>query len=218
MTPFRPLLLLALTLATTQLPAQERLSYRCDNGSRIDISRSTDPEQRPQVTLHFADSEITLPRVPSASGERYRRDPLDLNLGEQSLSIEDGHDNRRTCQRLQALHGSFIDLNGVVSYQDGQALPANAELLITIERLPQQGGKALTLTTQRYRLSGTPAPLAFNATLDRDLLPTGQTLRITARLQVKGYTRQFGESRQVLDGYALPQIPISLKPLAVKPR
>ena len=212
-----PLLLLAL-LATTQLHAQEKQRYQCDNGSRVELSLSTDAEQRPQATLHFADSEITLPRVPSASGERYRRDQLDLTLSKQSLNITDGHDNRRQCQRLQALTGSFVELHGQVSYTSRQPLAANSELLITIERLPAQGGKALTLSSQRYRLADATGPLAFNATLDRDLLPTGQILRITARLQSKRYTRQLGESQQTLDGYALPLININLKPLAAKQR
>lgn len=203
MNPCLPLLLLLpLALHATE----DRHSYHCDNGSRLAISFTADGDGRPQATLHFADGDVHLPQVPSTTGNRYRRDPINLQQQGDEVVLEDGRDNRRHCSRnaLPAATG-FVDIIGSVSYRS--ALPAKAELLIQVRH-----GR-VTLAEQRYLLAGAPGPIPFTATVDRDLLRPGTI--VAARIEVAGKARFSGERSYSAEPAA--PLAIELQPIA-RPR
>lgn len=179
-----PLLLLA---PLALLATEERHTYRCDNGSPLDISFSADADGRPQATLHFADGAISLPQVPSASGSRYRRAPVSLQTQGDEIMLEDGQDNRRHCRRNAppAAASGFVEIAGSVRYRASTALPANAELVIRVR------SGAITLAEQRYQVAGVQMPIPFAATVDRDLLAPGTV--VAARIEVAGKLRLSGQ-------------------------
>lgn len=179
-----PLLALPLSLHADSA----RHTYRCDNGSQLEISFSADSDGRPQATLHFADGELTLPQVPAIAGTRYRRDPVDLQTSDDDALFTDAQGNRRQCSRALPALSSFIELGGNISYLSHTPLPARAELIILIQAHGKRGSKPLTLNEQRYRVAGNQAPLAFSATVDRDLLGKTARLGISARIDIAGKT------------------------------
>lgn len=187
----KPCLPLLLCLPLALAAAEPRLGYRCDNGSRLDLSFSADADGRPQATLHFADGEVVLPQVPAPAGERYRRDPVSLQIDGDEALIEDGHANRRHCRRADlAAAGSFVEIAGRVGYRG--RLPASAELVILTQAFGRPDSRALTLAEQRYRLNGAPSPIPFTATVDRDLLGKDTRLGVSARIEYGGRTRLVG--------------------------
>lgn len=205
MKPCLPLLFL---LPLTLHASEDRHDYHCDNGSRLVISFAADADGRPQATLHFADGDVDLPRVPSATGSRYRRDPINLQRQGDEVVLEDGHANRRHCSRNPPpATAGFVDIAGSVSYRSRSALPANAELFVLV-----RSGR-ITLAEQRYRLAGAPGPIPFAATVDRDLLRAGTI--VAARIEVAGQPRFSGE-RRYATGQAAP-LAIELQPTA-RPR
>lgn len=184
---FAPLLLL---LPLSLVAQEENHAYRCDNGSQVGISFSADIDGRPQATLQFADGQLVLPKVPTASGERYRRDPVDLQIqGEEALFV-DAQGNRRLCRRAQpAAASSFLDIGGQVVLPARLTLPKKAELLIVVEAHGRSGSKPLILSEQRYVLTGNPGNIPFTATVDRDLLGKTSRLAVQARIEAGGKTR-----------------------------
>jgi len=144
------LYLLPLLAALTAHAAEERLPYACDNGSRIDISFSTDADGRPQATLHFADEALILPQVPTASGTLYRRGEIRLRSQGDNALFEDGKGNLRRCTRgttppasnppAPAAASSFIQIGGSVSYLAHATLPPDARRRTEIAFLLALGG------------------------------------------------------------------------------
>lgn len=188
-----PLLLLPLSA----LADSERQPYACDNGSRIEISFSAASDGRPQATLHFADEAITLPQVPAASGALYRNDTLRLHTKDDEALFEDGKGNARRCLRgatppanpvaaQPAAASSFIDLAGQVSYRVRLALPADAVLIIRIQDTARAGAPARVLAEQRIQLAGQQVPIAFQTTIDRDLVGKKARVTVAARIEHKG--------------------------------
>lgn len=162
-------------------------TYYCDNGSQLEISISADSDGRPQATLHFADGAVQLPQVPSPLGSRYRSDPVSLVLHEERAIFEDGKGNRRECSSQPPAVSSFIELSGQVRY--ASQLPPPARLIILTQAIGRPGSKPLTLGEQHYLLNGAPSPLAFTATVDRDLLGKTARLAVSARIDIAGKTR-----------------------------
>jgi len=194
MTPHRFPQFLPLLLALASIPAAaaERVAYLCDNGARLDISFSADPDGRPQATLHFADGDVVLPGVPAASGALYRADPIRLHSKGDDAMFEDAQGNRRSCTRADALPpaatqpaaaGSFIDLTGSVAWPQDKALPAGAVLIVRIQDTARAGAPALTLAEQRLDPAGQVLPIPFAMTVDRDLI--GKRARITASARIE---------------------------------
>lgn len=187
-----PALLLALLVPFCAIAGDEPIAYTCDNGSRIDISFLADISGRPQATLHFADEAVVLPQVPAASGALYRSGDIRLATKGDDAILEDGKGNLRRCSRgsvapvmpqaaaQPAAASSFIDIAGKVTYLARIALPPNAILKIRI-----QSGQR-TLADQRYELNGAQVPIAFNATVDRDLMGKKANATVSARIEAGG--------------------------------
>lgn len=192
-----PLPLLLLSLPLTALADSERQPYACDNGSRVEISFSAASDGRPQATLHFADEAITLPQVPAASGALYRNDTLRLHTKDDEALFEDGKGNARRCLRgatppaspvaaQPAAASSFIDIAGQVSYRVRMALPPEAVLIIRIQDTARAGAPARVLAEQRIQLAGQQVPIAFQTTIDRDLIGKKARVTVAARIENKG--------------------------------
>ncbi|HXE40453.1 MAG TPA: YbaY family lipoprotein [Azonexus sp.] len=189
---YLPLLLLPLTA----LADGERLTYRCDNDSRIDLSFATGSEGRPQATLHFADGDLTLPQVPSASGALYRADDIRLHTRDNEAIFEDGKGNVRRCTQgatppAQAAAtppaaSSFLDITGSVSYRQRMALPPDAILVVRVQDTARAGARARTLAEQRIELGGRQVPVAFSTTIDRDLIGKSARITVSARVERRG--------------------------------
>lgn len=186
--------LLPLLLALAALPAAaaERVAYVCDNGARLSISFSADADGRPQATLHFADADVVLPQIPSASGALYRADPIRLHTKGDEATFEDTSGNARRCTRADALPpadnqpaaaGSLIDIGGSVAWPQDKPLPAGAVLIVRIQDTSRAGAPALTLAEQRIDPAGQALPIPFAMTVDRDL--AGKRARITASARIE---------------------------------
>lgn len=218
------LYLLPLLAALTAHAAEERLPYACDNGSRIDISFSTDADGRPQATLHFADEALILPQVPTASGTLYRRGEIRLRSQGDNALFEDGKGNLRRCTRgttppasnppAPAAASSFIQIGGSVSYFTRIALPPDAILTIRVVDLARSGGPARVLAEQRYELNGAQVPIPFSTTIDRDLIGKKARLSVQARIEQRGKLRFVSDktSPPLKDGQPVP-VDIVLKPV-----
>lgn len=188
-------LLAALLLTLLPYSAQaddERVAYTCDNGSRIEISFPTASDGQPLAILHFADEAISLRQVPAPTGALYRNETIRLHTKDDVAAFEDGKGNVRRCQRgtapqsmapsTAAANSSFIDIAGQVSYLSRIALPPDAVLIVRI----QDTARALTLAEQRIALSGQQVPIAFQTTIDRDLIGKKARIVVTARIERRG--------------------------------
>lgn len=219
---FAPLLaLLCLPFAAHAQTAGERSAYTCDNNSRIELSFATAADGRPLAMLHFADETITLPQVPAASGALYRNEIILLHLRDDTAVVEDSKGNRRRCNRGEAAPASpqassapaavssFIDIAGQVSYRQRSALPPNAVLVIRV-----QDGRRV-LAEQRIELAGQQVPIAFQTTIDRDLLGKKSRVSVHARIEQAGKTLFVNDKvyPASLQDQAAP-LAIQLKPLA----
>ena len=221
-------LFLALS-ATATYAADDRHPYACDNGSRLDISFSTDGEGRPQATLHFADEAMVLPQVASASGVLYRRGEIRLHTMDEAAVFEDGKGNLRRCTRgavpppsptaAPAAASSFIEIGGTVRYLARIALPPDAILTIKVQDISRAGAPARVLVEQRYELNGAQVPIPFSATLDRDLIGKKARLSVSARIEHRGKLHFVSDSiySPLKDGQPVP-VDIILKPASAKVR
>lgn len=192
-------LLSALLLTLLPYSAQaddERVAYTCDNGSRIEISFPTASDGQPLAILHFADEAISLRQVPAPTGALYRNETIRLHTKDDVAAFEDGKGNVRRCQRgttapqstapSTPAASSFIDISGQVSYLSRIALPPDAVLIVRIQDTARAGGPALTLAEQRIALSGQQVPIAFQTTIDRDLIGKKARIVVTARIERRG--------------------------------
>jgi putative lipoprotein len=218
---YLPLLLLPLaTQAETN-----RQTYTCDNGSRIDISFTAPTDGRPQATLHFGDEDVVLPMVPTASGTRYRADPISLHTKEDEAVFEDGSGNFRRCRlglnapgtpgQTAATASSFIEVSGSITYLVRMALPPGAILILRIQDTARADAPARTLVEQRYELNGAQAPIPFSATVDRDLIGKRARLTASARIEHQGRLLLISDRAYPLlkEGHPAP-VSMILKPAA----
>ena len=219
-------LLPLLCLPLLALADGERLPYTCDNGSRIDISFSTPVDGRPSASLHFADTSITLPQVPAASGAAYRQDGIGLHTKDDEAIFEDGKGNLRHCLRGEkppasaastAATSSFIDITGSVSYLVRMALPRDAVLTLRVQDTLRLGAQPRTLAEQSIPLDGQQVPIAFQMLVDRDLLRKKARLTVSARIERAGKVLFVHDKvyPAQTDGQALP-LEITLKPAGKK--
>lgn len=189
---YLPLLLLPLTA----LAAGEGLPYGCDDGSHIDIAFATGSDGRPQATLHFPDSALTLPQVPAASGALYRADDIRLHTRDNTAIFEDGKGNVRRCTQgavplaqpanTAPAVSSFLDISGSVSYRQRMALPPDAILVVRVQDTARGGARARPLAEQRIELGGRQVPVAFSTTIDRDLVGKSARVTVSARVESRG--------------------------------
>ncbi|HSG21632.1 MAG TPA: YbaY family lipoprotein [Azonexus sp.] len=188
--------LLCLLLPLSALATDERLPYACDNGSNINIAFSTTSDGRPQAILHFADVAITLPQVPAASGALYRADDIRLHTKGDEAVFEDGKGNIRRCKQGSALPvtaavtkpaiSSFLDISGRVFYFSRIALPPDAILVVRVQDVSRARTPARTLAEQQIELAGQQVPIAFQTTVDRDLIGKKARLTVNARIEHRG--------------------------------
>lgn len=211
-----PALLCALSLTAHGDPVAQR--YACDDGSHLDIAFFADNSGRPQARLEIAGQALLLPMVPAGSGALYRQGDTRLHTKGDEALFEDGQQAMRRCSRGQApavanrpapaAASSFLDLHGSVSYRTRQALSPDAILDLRI-----RDGAGRTLVEQRYELAGAQPPIAFTATVDRDLIGKKPRLTISARLQSGGKLRLAG-SKTYRTLPADHRLDLVLKPVA----
>ena len=134
--------LLALCAFAFAHAQEQRTTYTCDDGSRLEVSFSATAEGRPQATLHLASGDAILPLVPAASGALYRAGELRLHTKGDDVFFEDGKQPARRCSSgatpqaapqapvAPAAPGSFVEVTGTVAYLARIALPPDAVLVV----------------------------------------------------------------------------------------
>lgn len=193
--------LLSLVVFGLAHAGNERITYKCDDGSRFEAEFMTDSNGRPQVTVFMKGKEIVLPLVPAASGALYRADGIALHTKGDDALFDDGKNPMRRCSRGElptsaainqppSASANFIEFSGSVSYMARIALPPDAVLIIRIQDTARADAKALTLAEQRIDLAGQQVPIPFKITVDRDLLPKQARVKVSARIQ-RGKTLLF---------------------------
>ena len=224
-----PLLGLALGCALTSLvhAESEYITYTCDDGTRFEAAFSTDSDGRSQASLRFAGREITLPQVIAASGASYKADNVALHTKEEKALFSDGKSRLRSCQQADskpataqpATPSAFVDLGGSIAWQAASPLPADAVLIIRAQDTARADAPALTLAEQRIGLAGTPLPIPFKLTIDRDLMGKNAQITIAARIERKGKLLYINDSIHpaLRDGQPR-QVDIMLVPVGSAPQ
>ena len=184
-----PLLLLPISALATE-PA---VTYRCDDGSSLDVLFSTAADGRNQAMLTLGETTLTLPQVPAASGALYRANDNRLHTKGDEALFEDAKGKVRHCKQgetppatatpTKPLISSFIDISGNVSYLQRIALPPDAVLIVRIQDVSRAHAPARILAEQRIELAGRQIPISFQTTVDRDLI--GKRARITAAARIE---------------------------------
>ena len=224
-----PLLGLALGCALASLvhAESEYITYTCDDGTRFEAAFSTDSDGRSQASLRFAGREITLPQVIAASGASYKADNIALHTKEEKALFSDGKSRLRSCQQADskpataqpATPSAFVDLGGSIAWQAASPLPADAVLIIRAQDTARADAPALTLAEQRIGLAGTPLPIPFKLTIDRDLMGKNAQITIAARIERKGKLLYINDSIHpaLRDGQPR-QVDIMLVPVGSAPQ
>lgn len=184
-----PLLLLPINALATEPAA----TYRCDDGSSLNVLFSTAADGRTQAMLTLGDTTLTLPQVPAASGALYRANDIRLHTKGDEAMFEDAKGKVRHCKQgdtppataapTKPLVSSFIDIGGNVSYLQRIALPPDAVLIVRIQDVSRADAPARILAEQRIELAGRQVPISFQTTVDRDLI--GKRARITAAARIE---------------------------------
>ena len=179
-----PLLLLPISALATE-PA---VTYRCDDGSSLYVLFSPAADGRTQAMLTLGETTLTLPQVPAASGALYRANDNRLHTKGDEALFEDAKGKVRHCKQgdtppttattTKPVVSSFIDISGNVTYLQRIALPPDAVLIVRIQDVSRADAPARILAEQRIELAGRQVPIAFQTTVDRDLI--GKRARITA--------------------------------------
>lgn len=186
--------LLGLALTSLVHADNEYLTYTCDDGTRFDVAFSADSDGRPQANLRFAGVDMTLPQVIAASGASYKSGNVALHTKEEKALFSDGKSRLRSCQQANStpaaappvLASAFVDLGGSIAWHTTTPLPADAVLIIRAQDTARADAPALTLAEQRLGLAGTPLPIPFKLTIDRDLMGKNAQITIAARIERKG--------------------------------
>ena len=224
-----PLLGLALGCALASLvhAESEYITYTCDDGTRFEAAFSTDSEGRSQASLRFAGREITLPQVIAASGAAYKKGNIALHTKGEKALFSDGKSRLRSCEHAAnqpsaaqpAAPSAFVDLGGSIAWQAASPLPADAVLIIRAQDTARADAPALTLAEQRIGLAGTPLPIPFKLTIDRDLMGKNAQITIAARIERKGKLLYINDSIHpaLRDGQP-HQVDIMLVPIGSAPQ
>ena len=192
-----PLLLLPISALATEPAA----TYRCDDGSSLQVLVSTATDGRNQAMLTLGETTLTLPQVPAASGALYRANDIRLHTKGDEALFEDAKGKVRHCKQgdtppatatapatttaaaTKPAVSSFIDVSGNVSYLQRIALPPDAVLIVRIQDVSRADAPARILAEQRIELAGRQVPISFQTTVDRDLI--GKRARITAAARIE---------------------------------
>ena len=191
-----------LLIALTLLPAlsfagESATTYTCDDGSKMSVAISADPDGRPLATLNIGGNNQTLALIPSASGTHYRGDGANLYTKGDDAIFDDGKGQMRRCTRgdkpppapakaQPAAVSGFVDIGGSVSYLQRIALPPDAVLIVRVQDTSRADAKARTLAEQTIELAGQQVPIAFQLTVDRDLLGKRARIGLSARIERGG--------------------------------
>ena len=192
----------------------ERLTYNCDDGSRLEAEFSAEADGRAQAGIRFADRQLTLPQVPAASGARYLKAGISLHTKADEAVFDDGQGKVRFCTRADssppvaapvapATPGSFVEITGSVAYLARSTLPPDAVLIIRVQDTARAGAPALTLAEQRIDPGGRQAPIPFKLAVDRDLIGKNAQVTVAARIERKGTLLFINNSihRALIDGH-----------------
>lgn len=191
-------LLLSLALQPGLIFASEASTpYTCDDGSKMSVALSSNTEGRPLASLNIAGNDFNLALIPSASSAHYRGDGANFYSQGDNAIFDDGKGLMRRCTRGDALPAqitnptpaapsSFVDISGSVTYRLRMALPPDAVLTVRAQESSRAGAKARTLAEQTMELGGQQAPIAFQLTVDRDLLGKKSRLTMAARIERRG--------------------------------
>ena len=193
--------LLSLFMFTLAHAGNERITYKCDDGSAFQAEFMAGSDGRPQATVFMGIMKIVLPQVPAASGALYRADGISLHTKGDDALFDDGKKPLRRCTSGElptsasvaqppAASANFVEFSGTVAYMARSALPPDAVLIISIQDTARADAKALTLTEQRVELTGQQVPIPFKMTVDRDLLQKNARITVAARIQ-RGSTLLF---------------------------
>ena len=191
-------LLIALALLPALSFADEpTTTYTCDDGSKMSVAISANPDGRPLALLNIGGNSQTLALIPSASGTHYRRDGANFYTKGNDAIFDDGKGQMRRCTRGDTpppapakaqppALSSFVDIGGSVSYLQRIALPPDAVLIVRVQDTSRADAKARTLAEQTIELAGQQVPIAFQLTVDRDLLGKRARISLSARIERGG--------------------------------
>jgi len=210
--------------------SNERIAYRCDDGSGFQAEFMAGGDGRPQATVYMGLMKIVLPQVPAASGALYRADGISLHTKGDDALFDDGKSPLRRCTSGElptsasvaqppAASANFVEFTGTVAYMAHSALPPDAILVIRIQDTSRANAKALTLAEQRIDLAGVQVPIPFKMSVDRDLLRKNARITVAARIQ-RGSTLLFISDTNypaLIDGQPR-HVEMVLKPVAGKRR
>lgn len=191
----KPYLLPLLLLPLNALADPQRMPYACDNGSQIQISFSTDQDGRSNVTLHFSDDNVTLPQVPAASGTLYRASNIRLHTRNDEAVLEDAKGNSLHCKQGSvapkkiepaSTASSFIDISGQIYFYNRTPLPTDAVMIVKVQDTARAGARTRTLAEVEINLAEQLIPVAFQTTLDRDLISKKSRITVNVRIEQQG--------------------------------
>jgi putative lipoprotein len=171
-------------------------TYTCDDGSKMTVAISADPDGRPLATLNIGGKSQTLALIPSASGTHYRGDGANYySKGDDAIFVDE-KDKMRRCTKGDnppqvakspaPAVSSFVDIGGSVTYLQRIALPPDAVLIIRAQDTSRADAKAITLAEQTIELAGQQVPINFQLTVDRDLIGKKARLTLSARIERRG--------------------------------
>ncbi len=203
MIPMKRYALSLLLLPISTLATEPAATYRCDDGSSLQVLFSSAADGRSQAMLTLGETMLTLPQVPAASGALYRANDIRLHTKGDEAIFEDAKGKVRHCKQgdtppaaatapetttaattaTKPVVSSFIDISGNVTYPQRIALPPDAVLIVRIQDVSRADAPARILAEQRIELAGRQVPISFQTTVDRDLI--GKRARITAAARIE---------------------------------
>ena len=195
--PMKKLLITLALLPSLAFAGEPATTYTCDDGSKMSVAMSADPDGRPLATLNIGGNSQTLALIPSASGTHYRGDGANFYTKGDDAIFDDGKGQMRRCTRGDAppplpaqaqppAVSSFVDIGGSVAYLQRIALPPDAVLIVRVQDTSRADAKARTLAEQTIELAGQQVPINFQLTVDRDLIGKKARLTLAARIERRG--------------------------------
>jgi putative lipoprotein len=188
-----PLLLLPISALATE-PA---VTYRCDDGSSLDVLFSTAADGRNQAMLTLGETTLTLPQVPAASGALYRANDNRLHTKGDEALFEDAKGKVRHCKQGDTPPATATPTKRRQN-QWSAASSTSAAMFPTFSASPCRrtpcsscGFRMSPAPTRRpaywpSSASNSPGgryPISFQTTVDRDLI--GKRARITAAARIE---------------------------------
>ena len=194
--PMKKLLITLALLPSLAFAGEPATTYTCDDGSKMSVAMSADPDGRPLATLNIGGNSQTLALIPSASATHYRGDGANFYTKGDDAIFDDGKGQMRRCtkgdnptpvaQSPAPAVSSFVDIGGSVAYLQRIALPPDAVLIVRVQDTSRADAKARTLAEQTIELAGQQVPINFQLTVDRDLIGKKARLTLAARIERRG--------------------------------